>query len=443
MSEHIQIGDVSPRIQYVADGGATAFIYPFPIFEAADLLVHLDDVLQTSGYTVSGAGETAGGLATLAAAPPDGTVVTLTRRVPEERTTDFQEGGAFRAVVINTELDRVVCMVQQLRDDLSRSVLRPATSTSAASLALPDPAAGRALKWNAAGDGLSNSDGDPDAAQTACAASVAAAAGHASAAQTAQAATEAALANTLAAFDSFDDRYLGAKTADPVTDNDGDPLVGGALYFNSTTGAMRLYTGSAWVAAYVSGEGYLDTDNALSELSSAAATARGNIGAAGAADLSEVADDVSDHETRIATLESASGALPSCSLVQSVAQAIPNGASATLTGWSEVADAPGWHDPSTNPERITVADAGVYLLTACSSIDTSNNGQIAIRLLLNGVIVAQFGGYSNGTAYGGSSVTAVLPLAAGDYVTAQAWQYIGTAYNTVAATTRLAVVRLS
>ncbi len=29
-------------------------------------------------------------------------------------------------------------------------------------MALPDPAAGRALKWNAAGDGLSNSAVDPD-----------------------------------------------------------------------------------------------------------------------------------------------------------------------------------------------------------------------------------------------------------------------------------------
>ena len=42
-------------------------------------------------------------------------------------------------------------------------------------------------------------------------------------------------------------------TTDPTLDNDGNALVAGALYFNSVSGVMRLYTGSAWVAAYVQG----------------------------------------------------------------------------------------------------------------------------------------------------------------------------------------------
>lgn len=73
------------------------------------------------------------------------------------------------------------------------------------------------------------------------------------AAQSAQSAAETARDQTLATYDSFDDRYLGSKTSDPTLDNDGNALVGGALYFNSVSGVMRLYTGSAWVAAYVSG----------------------------------------------------------------------------------------------------------------------------------------------------------------------------------------------
>lgn len=79
----------------------------------------------------------------------------------------------------------------------------------------------------------------------------------ASNAASAQTAAEAARDATLAAYDSFDDRYLGAKTSDPSVDNDGNALVAGALYFNSVDGAMKLYTGSAWVAAYVSGAGYV------------------------------------------------------------------------------------------------------------------------------------------------------------------------------------------
>jgi hypothetical protein len=60
----------------------------------------------------------------------------------------------------------------------------------------------------------------------------------------------------LAAYDNFDDRYLGSKTSNPTLDNDGNALVAGSLYYNSVSQEMRLYTGTAWVAAYVSGAGY-------------------------------------------------------------------------------------------------------------------------------------------------------------------------------------------
>ena len=52
--------------------------------------------------------------------------------------------------------------------------------------------------------------------------------------------------NAAASYDSFDDRYLGAKTSDPTLDNDGDALLTGALYFNSTSNEMKVYNGSSW-----------------------------------------------------------------------------------------------------------------------------------------------------------------------------------------------------
>ncbi len=63
-------------------------------------------------------------------------------------------------------------------------------------------------------------------------------------------ATEAASSATSAAasYDSFDDRYLGAKSSAPSTDNDGDALIDGALYWNSTSDQMFAWDGSAWVA---------------------------------------------------------------------------------------------------------------------------------------------------------------------------------------------------
>jgi hypothetical protein len=52
----------------------------------------------------------------------------------------------------------------------------------------------------------------------------------------------------LAAADNFDDVYLGAKANDPSVDNDGDPLSAGDLYYNTTSGNLKYYTGSAWIA---------------------------------------------------------------------------------------------------------------------------------------------------------------------------------------------------
>ncbi len=98
-----------------------------------------------------------------------------------------------------------------------------------------------------------------NAASSASAASTSAsnASASASSAASAQTAAEAARDSALAAYDNFDDRYLGAKSSNPTLDNDGNALLAGALYYNTTVPEMRLYTGSAWVAAYVSGAGFV------------------------------------------------------------------------------------------------------------------------------------------------------------------------------------------
>jgi hypothetical protein len=65
-------------------------------------------------------------------------------------------------------------------------------------------------------------------------------------------ATAAATSATNAAnsYDDFDDRYLGAKSSAPSVDNDGDALIAGALYFNTTSNIMFVRSGSGgWQAA--------------------------------------------------------------------------------------------------------------------------------------------------------------------------------------------------
>jgi len=73
-----------------------------------------------------------------------------------------------------------------------------------------------------------------------------------SATNSANSATSAATSATNAAnsYDSFDDRYLGAKSSAPTVDNDGDALITGALYFNTTSNIMFVRSSAGgWQAA--------------------------------------------------------------------------------------------------------------------------------------------------------------------------------------------------
>lgn len=67
-----------------------------------------------------------------------------------------------------------------------------------------------------------------------------------SAINAAVAAAQAAQAAAELAYDHFDDRYLGAKTSAPSVDNDGNTLVSGALYFNTTNNTLYVWNGSSW-----------------------------------------------------------------------------------------------------------------------------------------------------------------------------------------------------
>ena len=75
------------------------------------------------------------------------------------------------------------------------------------------------------------------------------------AAQAAQSAAETAL-------DSFDDRYLGAKNSNPSLDNDGNALIDGALYFNSTSNIMRVYDlgNTNWLDLNITGTNLTNTN---------------------------------------------------------------------------------------------------------------------------------------------------------------------------------------
>lgn len=90
-----------------------------------------------------------------------------------------------------------------------------------------------------------------------------AAAGSASSAAGSATAASAAATAAAASYDSFDDRYLGPKATAPALDNDGNTLIVGALYFDTSVppaGEMRVWrTNLTWGAAYIPADGFLST----------------------------------------------------------------------------------------------------------------------------------------------------------------------------------------
>lgn len=85
------------------------------------------------------------------------------------------------------------------------------------------------------------------------AASASAAAGSASAASSSASSAASSAASAATLYDQFDDRYLGPKASNPTVDNDGNALLVGAMYFNTSALETRVWNGTTWQTASVNG----------------------------------------------------------------------------------------------------------------------------------------------------------------------------------------------
>lgn len=157
MAEHIQVQDIVPRIQYTADGINKTFETPFIIFNEDALDVYLNEEKVTEGYTIQLDDEIRGQII-FDEAPSSGTLITLTRHLTIARTSDFQEGGSLRANTLNYELDYQTACLQELADNINRSmVLPPYAVGSDTQLTLPTPNPGKSIVWSQDGTYLENS----------------------------------------------------------------------------------------------------------------------------------------------------------------------------------------------------------------------------------------------------------------------------------------------
>lgn len=125
------------------------------------------------------------------------------------------------------------------------------TATGAASTATSQATIATTQASNAAASATSAGNSATAAAGSATAAANSASAASLSESNAAASAVSAASSASSAAalLDNFDDRYLGPKASAPTVDNDGNALIQGALYFDTTTGKMRVFTSSGWIDA--------------------------------------------------------------------------------------------------------------------------------------------------------------------------------------------------
>jgi hypothetical protein len=141
-----------------------------------------------------------------------------------------------------------------------------AAATSAAS-ALTSQTAAATSATSAANSASAAATSETNASNSATAAATSATSAANSASAAATSATSAASSATSAeaAWDSFDDRYLGPKATPPTVDNDGNPLTSGVIYYNTGDGNMYVWNGgtSSWqvftstgdITAVVAGNG--------------------------------------------------------------------------------------------------------------------------------------------------------------------------------------------
>ena len=153
----LQISDTTPRVQYTATSGQTTFSVNFEFFDVADLKVYNGTTLLTynnspssaSQYSVTGAGVTGGGSITLGGSGATlNDKITIVRDLAIARLSDFPVSGNFPIQTLNTELDKIVAMLQQLEEQFARTLQYPVTTTTGFNVDLPDLVANRVLSVN-------------------------------------------------------------------------------------------------------------------------------------------------------------------------------------------------------------------------------------------------------------------------------------------------------
>lgn len=159
---------ITVRVQYNGDGTTTTFPVPFVFWEDDDLQVILTDSagveeiwVRGTQYTVTG-GSSDTGTIVVKTTPTDytpavGETLTILSNLPDTQTLSLPAGGKFPSASVEQELDQIVRMIQQQRETLDRTVTLTLSSAKTG-ITVPDPEAGKLIRWNSAASAFENVD---------------------------------------------------------------------------------------------------------------------------------------------------------------------------------------------------------------------------------------------------------------------------------------------
>lgn len=206
------------RVQYTGNGVTTAFSFPYLFYAQTDLEVYLDDDIQVSGFTITGAENPAGGSVTFSVAPASSVIVTILRKVDLSQETDFENFDGNPADVTEKQFDLCVMMSQQLSDEVQRSLVFPPTLSGSLVGELPQPVDDKMLTWDGTSGLVKNGPSAADVSSVLSDATTAAATATAQAAIATTKASEASASAAAAASTVGLITYLWASTATGTSD---------------------------------------------------------------------------------------------------------------------------------------------------------------------------------------------------------------------------------
>lgn len=126
------ISSTLARNDYSGSTSTGPYVYGFKVFAATDLQVIKRTAVGTettltylTDYTVSGAGNDAGGSITLLVAPLSTDVLTIRRALSITQQASIRNQGSYLPETIEDQLDRAVLIQQQQEDAIARSLKLP------------------------------------------------------------------------------------------------------------------------------------------------------------------------------------------------------------------------------------------------------------------------------------------------------------------------------